>query len=177
MKKTTIIWIFAVIILMILLVTMTILGITGFLFSLPNARFDTDLKLGESVIVSVKPNEASVCSLSFDGAYLTGERLPQKIQINAETLTEDVFLRVKSTIFGCDQQLTMDFVVSSNFTLEDDGYYYYNNTLAGGDKTTFCEYIIVPENQSCKTDKKYIFTLIVECLSADEDINRIWKIN
>lgn len=173
MKKATITWIFVTTILVVVLVTVTALGFSGFLFSLSTSSFETDLKIGTELNIGIQPNETSVKSLSFDGSYLPGEKLKQNINISAETLTENVFVRVKSCVANGDEQ--MQFAVNDKFSFEADGYYYYDGVVMGGDKVSFCEYVIMPNVGELNTNKKNIFTIVVECLGENEDINKIWK--
>ena len=173
MKKSTTTWIFVTTILVVLLATMTILGFTGFLFSLSSSKFDTDLVVGQDLNISVKPNETSVKTISFDGAYLPNEKLPQKIYINAEKLTQDVFVRVKGNVSNIEGILS--FETTEKFVFEEDGYYYYDGTIIGGDRVCFCDYVVMPDDLRVKSDKKGIFTIIIECLDSNEDINKIWK--
>ena len=173
MKKATITWIFVATILVVLLVTMTVLGFSGFLFSLSSSSFETDLKVGTELNIGIKPNETSVKSLSFDGSYLSGEKLKQNINISAEKLTENVFVRVKSCVANGNEQML--FFANDKFSFEEDGYYYCDDVIMGGDKVSFCEYVIMPHFEKLNTNKKNIFTIVVECLSENEDINKIWK--
>ena len=174
MKKESVPWLVAVISLSLILVAVFALGVSGYFFSLSHLHFDTDLNLGDSVTIAVFPNETSVASLSFDGAYLPDEKLPQNIQINAEKLTSDVFIRIKSKIFCKEDDAKLEFVTSEKFSLEDDGYYYYDGTILGGDKVTFCEYIKIPADVKLDSNKKYILTIVVECLDSTQDISAIW---
>lgn len=174
MKKQSLPWLIAVISLSLVLIAVFALGVSGYFFSLPHLHFDTDLNLGESVTISVFPNETSVSSWSFDGAYLPNEKIPQKIQINAEKLTSDVFIRIKSKIFCKEGDAQFEFLTTEKFSLEEDDYYYYDGTILGGDKVTFCEYAKVPQNVKLDSDKKYIVSIIVECLDSTQDISSLW---
>ena len=104
---------------------------------------------------------------------MPGEKLKQNINISAETLTENVFVRVKSCVANGDEQ--MQFAVNDKFSFEADGYYYYDGIVMGGDKVSFCEYVLMPNVGELNTNKKNIFTIVVECLGENEDINKIWK--
>lgn len=46
--------------------------------------YTTDLELGKTVSIDVKKNQANAISLSFDGSYLSGERLPQILSIKTQ---------------------------------------------------------------------------------------------
>lgn len=174
-KKSSVPWLFAVIFLTILLGTSVYLGMIGFFFSANYLSSNTDLKLGQTLNIKAVENQASVLSLTFDGGFLPGEALPQVVQIGAENLNEDMYLRVKAEIFGGDKKQNLDFVTPDHFELKDDGYYYYDDVLRGGNKVTFCTYLVLPKTSEYLSKEKYVLTFVVETLSIDENVQNIWK--
>lgn len=176
MKKSSIGWLFAVIILSVLLVLSLILGFSGFFFSVSYLNSNSELTVGDNFSIAVKPNEASVASFTFGGAYLPGERIPQVVQINAQNLNSDVKVRVKAKIFGVDDDTEFDFVTSEHFDRAEDGYFYYDDVLLGGNKITFCTDIIVPSDSNLVGKEKYILTFVVETLETQFDVDEIWNI-
>lgn len=167
--------IFAVVILSFLFVLSLILGATGYYFSISYINSDSDLTVGDSFSIGVKSNQSNVASLTFYGSYLPGEMIPQTIQINAQDLNYDMRVRVKAKIFGKNQDETFDFVTSEHFEKSEDGYYYYDDVLRGGNKITFCTYLIVPEDSNLVSKEKYIITFVVETLETKYDEQNIWK--
>ncbi len=173
MKKKDIAWFFAVIVLSALLAVSIILGVTGYFSSVTFLKSAADLKVGDTVQISVLPNQANVASYSFDGAYFPNELIPQVVQIDAKNLNADVFVRVKAKVFGEDG-VEFGFVTPEHFEKAEDGYYYFDDVLTGGSKITFCTYLITPEENKFVSNAKYILSFIVETLESKYDIN-IWK--
>ena len=94
MNKSNVGWIFAICILAFLLVISLILGFTGYFFSISYLSSNTELKVGDNFSISVLPNSANVVSFTFDGGYLPDENIPEVVQINAQDLNADVWVRV-----------------------------------------------------------------------------------
>lgn len=172
MTKRDIAWLFAVIVLSILLVTSIILGATGFFSSVTYLSAKTDLVVGDKVTISVLPNQASVVSMTFDAAFLPNEPIPQVVQINAQNLDKDVRVRVKAELFGSES--VPQFVTTEHFVQAEDGYYYFDEILPGGDKITFCNYILTPQNDEFAGNDKYIITIVAETLESQYG-EEIWK--
>lgn len=172
MTKKDVAWLFAVITLALCLVVSIILGVTGFFSSATFMHSSTDLKVGDEVSIAVKPNQASVASFTFDGAFFPGEILPQLVQINAQNLSADLRVRVKAQIFGADENF--EFVTTSHFQQEQDGYYYFDDVLHGGSKITFCTHLLIPEQSEFSCNEKYILSVIVETLETKFDEN-VWN--
>lgn len=167
-------WIFAVVVLSFLFVLSLILGTTGYYFSISYINSNSDLTVGETFSIGVNPNQASVASFTFDGSFLPGELIPQIIQINAQGLNSDVRVRVKAEIFGDKVEQAFDFVTSEHFEKADDGYYYYDDVLYGGNKISFCTYLVVPNDVDFISKEKYIITFVVETLETEYDGQNIW---
>lgn len=176
MRKSSYPWFFAVVILSVLLVITFILGYTGYFFSLSFLSSNTDLTLGENVLVSLKANETSVVSFTFDGSILPNEKLEEVIQIKGD-IEKDVKVRVKAEVFYADEKLNLDIVTTDDFVYGDDGYFYLNNILSAGNKVTFSKFIVMPKDAKFDSSKKYILSIIVENLDATFDIDKIWEIN
>ena len=82
-------------------------------------------------------------------------------------------MRVKAEIFGLNEKTPFDFVTTSHFEKAEDGYYYYDETLSIGNKITFSNYCIIPQN-NLESGKKYILTVIVETIEATKS-EEIWQ--
>ena len=175
MKKSSYPWLFSIIILSVLLVISLILGFTGYFFSLSMMKTSSDLSLGDTVCLNVEPNEASVVSFTFDGNYLPGEVLPQVIQIKANNIDKNLKVRVKSEAYTENGVIQFDFVTTDEFTKGNDGYFYFNSDLAGGNKITFCNSIVMPEKASFVSKEKYILSVIVENLDSSLPVEEIWQ--
>lgn len=175
MKKSSIPWLFAVIFLTILLFVSVYLGVTGFYFSANYLSSNTDLTIGDTVSIVAKTNQSTPFSMTFDGSFLTGEALRQVIQINSENTSDDVYLRVKATVFGGEEEKNLEFVTTDHFEMKEDGYYYYDEALNAGNKITFCNYIVIPASSKFVSKEKYVLTLTVETLSTSVDASTIWK--
>lgn len=176
MKKTNIAWLFAVIVLSILLVVSVILGLNGYYYSIAYTNTNAEFKVGDNIIIGVEPNKTEVASFTFDGAFLPNEKIPHVIQIRADKLDSKVKIRVKAKVFGMTEQRTFDFVTTSHFTKGEDGYYYFDDVLQGGNKLTFSNFIIMPEDSDFRSQEKYVLTIVVETLDANLDVDKIWAV-
>lgn len=174
MTKREVTLLFVSIVLSVCLVVSVILGLTGFYSSVTYLNSPSDLIVGETVSVPVKANQASVMSFTFDGAYIPNENIPQVVQISATELNADVRVRVKAQIFGLEGNDNFQFVTTSHFEQHEDGYYYYDGVLKGGNKITFCTYLITPLNSSFHSGEKYVLSVVVETLETKYDQN-IWN--
>ena len=174
MQKKDVAWLFAVLILSAALVISIVLGVMGYFSSITFLNSKTDLVMGDTISIGVEPNQASVASFTFDGSFLPNENLPQTIQINALDLNADVRVRVKAKIFGAQGEETFDFITSEHFEKAEDGYYYFDDILHGGNKITFCNYVVTPKDSNFFSGEKYVLTVVVETLESKYDEN-IWK--
>ena len=175
MKKSTYPWLFSVIILVVLLLVALYLGYSGYFFSISMMNAPTDIQVGDTVQINLSPNETSVVSFTLDGAYLPGERIPQIIQLKADNLEKDLKVRVKAEIFSKNMVTDLDFVTTDFFTKGADNYFYYTDTLAGGNKTTFCSYLVIPEDSELLSKEKYVLSVVVENLDASLNVEQIWN--
>lgn len=177
MKKSSYPWFFTVVVLAVLLVIIFVLGYTGYFFSLSYLKSNTDLTLGDSILINVVPNETSVASFTFDGSILPGEKLEQVIQIKASELEKDLRIRVKAEVFTNDSSIKFDFVTTDDFVKGDDDYFYLTNALSAGNKITFSKYIVIPKDAVFDSGEKYILTIVVENLDTSLDVDNIWQFN
>ena len=175
MRKSTYPWLFSIIVLVVLLIITFILGYTGYFFSLSYLKSNTDLNLGESILINIEPNKTSVSSFTFDGSIMPGEKLNQVIQIKGSDLEKDLRVRVKAEVFFADKVIDFDFVTTDDFVKGNDGYFYLNGELASGNKVTFSNFIVVPGEAIFESSKKYILSIIVGNLDATLDVDNIWQ--
>ncbi len=173
MTKREIAFVFAIVVLSVLLVTSVILGLTGYFSSATYLSSNADIVVGDSVTIGVKPNETSVVSMTFDGSFLPDENIPQTVQISSQDLNSNLKVRVKTQVFGTDSQF--EFITNSHFEQKEDGYYYFDEDLKGGNKITFCNYIKTPKDNNFVSNEKYILSIIVETLESEYG-QTIWKI-
>ncbi len=174
MQKKDIAWLFAVILLAVALIVTIVLGVMGYFSSMTFLTRDGDLVIGDTISIAVQPNQASVASLTFDGSFLPNENLPQTVQISGETLGSDVRVRVKAKIFGVEKEASFDFITTDHFEKQSDGYYYFDDILHGGNKITFCNYVVTPKDVDLISGEKYVLTIVVETLDARVQEN-IWQ--
>ena len=165
-------YIFTIVILVVLLGISLYLGFSGYLFSVAMNNISSDLSLGETVELEISPNETSVLSFTLDGAYLPNEKIPQVVQIRASDVDKEMRVRVKAEIFARDNLTPIDFVANQNFLKATDGYFHLNGNLAGGNKVTFCDYIVIPAEAKLNSKEKYILTIVVE--NIDASLENIW---
>ena len=165
-------YIFTIVILVVLLGISLYLGFSGYLFSVAMNNISSDLSLGETVEVEISPNETSVFSFTLDGSYLPNEKIPQVVQIRASDVDKEMRVRVKAEIFARDKLTPIDFVANQNFLKATDGYFYLNGNLAGGNKVTFCDYIVIPAEAKLNSKEKYVLTIVVE--NIDASLENIW---
>lgn len=176
MKKSSVKWLFMVIVLSLLLAISVILGFTGYYFSVSYLNSNSELTVGDSFSIEVKANESNVASFTFDGTFLPNERIPQIIQIKSQNLTEDVYIRVKAVVFGTDEEIELNYETTEHFYKATDGYYYFDDVLKGGSKATFCNFIVLPGKDYFESRQKYVITFVVETLKSGLDIKNIWNI-
>ncbi len=175
MKKNSVGWLFAVIILSFLLILSVILGFSGYFFSVAYYNSPSDMVVGDNISIAVLPNQASVASLTFDGSYLPKENIPQTIQINAQDLNSEVRVRIKALVFGAGGETQFGFVTSTHFEKAEDGYYYYDGVLSGGNKITFCNYLVMTDDSEFKSSEKYILSFVVETLETKFYEQNVWE--
>ncbi len=170
-------WIFACGVLTILLALSIYLGLSGWYFE-NDRNFTTDMQLGKTVQMGVQKNGANAVSFNLDGSFLAGERLPQIVSVKNLDDGADLFLRAKIFIYsGGNQTLPMNMVETVNWVYnENDGYFYFNSTLPPQNTVALCSYIFIDEITTLYTDTKYIVTIVVESLSATQEIQSIWGV-
>lgn len=162
MTKRDVGWLFACLFLGLALFVSVILGVTGYFSSVAYLKSQTDLTVGDSLVIACEANGTAVMSCTFDGAYLSGERLSQVVQISSLQNDVDLKVRVKSVVSGNDDNFS--FVTSEHFTLDEDGCYYYDDVLASGTKITFCTALVIPSDASFVSGERYVLTFVVEAL-------------
>lgn len=176
-KKDSFLWLFTSIGLFVLLIVSVVLGMTGYYFSVAYQNANSDFVVGDVVEINVIPNQATVASFTFDGGFLPEENIPQIVHIKSMDLNNDVFLRVKSLVFGGESDESFDFITTEHFEKGVDGYYYFDGLLLGGEKISFCNYLKYPLKSDFEPDKKYILAIVVETLDSEVEIEKIWKMS
>ena len=174
MNKKDVAWTVCCVFLVIALLLSIVLGVMGFYSAVTYLSLDSDLIVGDFVNIPILPNQTNVVSMTFDSSFLPNENIPQTIQISGQNLNSDVKVRVKAQVFGLEDG-TFDFITTEHFVLDDDGYYYYDDTLKGGNKITFCNYVITPKENPHKSGEKYILSIIVENLESKFNVKEIWN--
>lgn len=171
-------WIFSCVALAVGLIISVILGFTGFYYR-NTGSFSTDLKLGDSLQLEMRKNQANSMSVNIDGSFLPGEKLKQDLFVKNLELETDVYLRAKIYIFSTESKIinvNVDLAPNWKYNLQD-GYYYYNGYLAPQNKATFASNIILDENEELYSNKKYILTVLAESLDDKNVAQTLWDID
>lgn len=171
-------WIFSCILLSLALITSVILGFGGFYYQNTNS-FVCDLKVGDSLQLEMRGNEANSMSLNIDGSYLPNQKIKQDLFVKNLELDEDIYLRAKAYIFSSQGRIinvNVDLGVNWKYNLQD-GYYYYNAPLSPQNKSIFASSILLDENNTLVSSKKYIFTMLCESLTSLSDVQKLWKVD
>lgn len=170
-------WIFAVIVLTILLAISLYLGLSGWFFTTNFSR-PTDLVLGNNVEIAVNKSQASTASFTFSGGYLQGEKLPQIVSVKNSSEEGKVFLRAKVYVFMSDNSISdMALAGNSNWNKADDGYYYFNDKLVYQGKVGLCSHVEVGEESKLCGALNYILTILVESLDENLDVEKVWGVD
>lgn len=167
-------WLFVCVTLAILLAVSIYLGVSGWYFKV-DKNLESDIVLGENVQIDISKNEAESVAFSFPGNFLAGEKLPQNISVKNIDEEKGLYLRAKVFVFSEDNDFTqVDIIENVNWQREDDGYYYLTEILPTTGKVSLCSYVVIGEESKFDGEKSYIFSVIVESLSQDQDVEGIW---
>lgn len=152
-------FIFAIVILSIMLVLSIIYNITGgFVLNQEKNAF---LEIGDEYVFKI--NDLGVYSESFcvDGAMLSGDTVKQKIQIKLPDFeTANKILRVKITFFNKIVKISG----FDTWTIDGD-YYVYNDTLYKNQTLGLCEQIEFDHDISLKNNVLYYLNVSVEYIN------------
>lgn len=167
-------WIVTCVSLALLLGISLYLGLSGYFFK-TQISYVTEFEIGKAQDIAIKKNEASVLPLNLEGSYLGGERLPQIISIKNEG-EEKLYLRAKVLIYTKGNETKpLDIVQSINWNYNnEDGYYYFDDLVKPEEKVALCSHVIMSEDDSISTNKKYIISFIFESLDENEDVENFW---
>ena len=170
-SKSTYGFIFAIVLLVILLGISLYLGISGWFFS-NTTTLQSDLELGKTVNISVAQTGAQAVSFTFPGSYLPGQKLSQYINIT-NNADNDLFIRAKAVVFSYEQgEAALEVGISEHWTQQDE-YYYFDEALMQSNKIAFATYVKL-EDKYYNSNKSYVVTFIVEALDANLDRTQIW---
>ena len=81
MKKSFPLLIFCIITLSILLILSVYLGFNGIFYKRVTNSMDIDIKAGNTKIIEIDKNESNVFSFVIDGSYLSGQTIPQNVEV------------------------------------------------------------------------------------------------
>ena len=171
-------WLFAVIVLSLLLALSVFLGISGWYFSNEQSKI-TDFKIGNNVELFLNKNSANSVSMNFDGSFISGEKLDQIVAIKNMDQTSDVFVRAKGFVYpSANEYLPITFVTTENWVFNDeDGYYYFKDKVPAQNKISLCSQILLGEDYTLVSTSNYIITFLVEAISTDHTIEAFWGYN
>ena len=170
MKKSFPYLVFSIILLSILLVLSVYLGFNGVFYKKVISNSNLDIKAGETALIEVEENKSFAKTFVVDGVYLSGQTIPQNIEILSQS--QNVFVRAKLLCENCED---FSLTKSEKFSYEDDGYFYYNDILNVGEKAMLTTGIEISSKANLKSGEKYLLTVVVETLAEDVDINLFWK--
>ncbi len=173
-------WLFAVIVLSVLLVICFYLGISGWFFSNEKEKV-TDFQLGNNIEIEVHKNSANSISLNLNGGYLGGEKLKQVVAIkNLDDVGDmDVYVRARAFVYTSKNEYQpLSLMTTSNWVFnENDGYYYFTSAMPAQNKISLCSQIYLDEEYILASSQTYIITFLVETLSVDHTIESFWGYN
>lgn len=171
-------WLFAVIILSVLLAISVYLGVSGWYFSNDNSRV-TDFQLGNNIEIAVNKNSANSVSLNFNGSFLSGEKLKQIVAIKNFEQEGDIYVRAKAFVYSSGNEYRpVSLITTQNWVYNDqDGYYYFKESLPFQNKISLCSQIYLDEDFTLSSSENYIITFLVETLSVDHTIEAFWGYN
>ncbi len=171
-------WLFAVIILSVLLILSIYLGVSGWYFSNDKKQV-TDFQLGNNIEIDTYKNSANSVSLNLSGSFISGERLSQIVAIKNFEQEGDVYVRAKSFVYSSSNEFQpISLVTTENWVFnENDGYYYFKNPLAAQNKISLCSSVYLDEQYTLSSSRTYLITFLVETLSVDHTIDAFWGYN
>lgn len=170
-------WIFACCGLVVLLGISIFLGVTGWFIN-TDVTYTTDLELGKTIQVDIDKNESNAVSLTLDGSFLEGQKLPQVISVKAIQDEGELFIRAKIFIYTSENETKkLEVDNTANWFKNEDDYYYLTGTIAPNDKISLCSNIILPNGINLLTGRKYIVTIIFESLAQSQNVLTLWGIN
>lgn len=171
-------WLFAVIVLSILLVISIILGVSGWYFSNEKSKV-TDFKLGSDVEIFLNKNSANSVSMDFDGAFISGEKLDQIVAIKNLDQASDIYVRAKGFVYSSANEFEpISFVTTDNWVYNaNDGYYYFKDAVPAQNKISLCSQIFLDEQYTLISSSNYIITFLVEGISIDHSVQSFWGYN
>ena len=172
LKKSTYGFIFAIVVLVIALGISLYLGLSGWFYS-NTSSLKSDMQLGSNVNLSLKGTETQAVSFTLSGAYLSGQKLKQFINLTNE-FDAPIYVRAKALIFSYDlNDCKIELGVSDLWT-ENGDYYYFDEPLESQNKISVASYVKLLNDEFYDSHKSYILTIIVEGLDANLDRQQIW---
>lgn len=165
-------FIFAIVVLVILLGVSLYLGISGWFYS-NISPVKSDMQLGKTVNVSLQETGAQALSFTFPGNYLPGQKLPQYINISNNS-GKDLHVRAKAVVFSYeDGEKQIEVGISEHWT-QNNEYYYFDQPLLQANKVALGTYVRLSEDEYYNSEKSYVLTIVVEALDASLDRQQIW---
>lgn len=171
-------WLFAVIVLSVLLAISIILGISGWYFNVERTQV-TDFQLGNNIEIVANKNSANSVSMNFSGAFISGDKLDQVVAIKNLEQEGQFFLRAKAFVYtSANQFQKISLVTTQNWEYNaEDGYYYYKDKMIAQSKVSLCTQIYLDKQYTLSSAKKYLITFLIETLSTDHTVEAFWGYN
>ena len=172
LSKTTYGFIFAIAFLVVALCVSLYLGISGWFFNY-KTKLESDLKLGQSINLSLSGNETKTVSFTFPGSILPGQKLEQFINIT-NISEKDLFVRAKAIVYTySNNEQKVEIGINEHWT-ESGDYYYFDESLLASNKISLCSYIKLIPSDYYNSSKTYVLTIIVEGLDSSLQRSEIW---
>lgn len=171
-------WLFAVIVLSILLAVSVYLGLSGWYFSVQDPKV-TDFVLGNNIEIVGHKNSANSVSLNFNGAFISGDKLNQVVAVKNLDQEGNFYLRAKAFVYSSANEFEpISLVTTENWQFNmQDGYYYFKDAVLPQSKISLCTQIYLDEQYSLSSAENYIITFLIETLSVDHTIEAFWGYN
>lgn len=172
LSKATYGFIFAIVALVILLAVSLYLGLSGWFYA-NVISLESDIKLGQTVNITLTENEAKAVSFTFPGSFLPEQKIDQFINVtnNAEN---NLHIRAKAVVFDYSNgEVGVEIGISDHWTEHED-YYYFDEPLLKSNKISLGSYIKLSPDKYFDSTKSYVVTIVVEALAEDLDRNVIW---
>lgn len=172
LSKTAYGFIFTIVLLTLALGVVLYLAISGWFYT-NTTKLESDMKIGQTVNIDMKENDAQVVSFTVSGAYLPGQKIDQYINIT-NISDKDLYLRAKIVLFDFETgEGKMQAGITEHWT-EHDGQYVFDEKLQKSNKVAFASYVKLLEDKYFDSTKSYIISIVVESLDGELDKMQIW---
>lgn len=172
LSKTTYGFIFTIVLLVLALGIVLYLAISGWFYT-NTTKLESDMKIGQTVNIDIRENEAQVVSFTISGAHLPGQKIDQFVNIT-NISSKDLYLRAKIVLFDFETgEGKMQAGITEHWT-EHDKEYVLDEKLLSSNKVSFASYVKLMDEKYFDSTKSYIVSIVVESLDGALDKTEIW---